>query len=301
MTNEAFACAEAYLQRFFMRQLFQVLNEMWIELMLTLSLSKESAEAWAQKLAVWSEKLPTHPFSSAEEAAHNQWDHPELKKLLSGAQLEATTWKEDPAVTQARMEYLNKKGRVEESVRLAQLLGPDDRNRMVEDLLLMGKVDEAVEEGLKGRPTVEQAYSLARRVRESHPLGAYRLAKAALQLAARQPVMHYTAMVGGPTARNLALWLINHAHECDRYLRQNDRSLPATADPAAAAPVVDLDPTTVGPVVVPSLYDLCANVVGEAYSEMEPQEQADLIEDLPITMQSYASTVSIPPAVTHVF
>jgi len=91
----------------------------------------------------WSKKFSGASFIDAEYAAKHGWDHPDLLKVLKGDK--EVKFTETPTVTNARLAYLEKNGRTEDAISVSRAMGVDRHNRVVEDLLMVGRVDEAVE------------------------------------------------------------------------------------------------------------------------------------------------------------
>ncbi len=81
--------------------------------------------------------------------------------------------------------------------------------RLVEFLLLLGRVHEAVEHALAHTHFRQEAFTLAQRLRESHPLGAFKLVYHALSDLSESK----------HNKSKLVFWLVMHAHECDAYMR----------------------------------------------------------------------------------
>jgi uncharacterized Zn finger protein len=107
-------------------------------------------------------------FAAARGAAEYGWEYPPLQRVLEGEITERGAWeREAPAYADelavARLNVLERQGRLQEYLYLAQAEGQTGRYVLM--LVKMGRILEAVEEGLKYLGTAEEALAVARALR----------------------------------------------------------------------------------------------------------------------------------------
>jgi uncharacterized Zn finger protein len=111
---------------------FSDLGTAWTEAVLSADLTREEREGWADQFAAWQEELDDYgvdeAFDAAETAALDGWDYPPLQRVLQGIITEQGAWEgEAPdyadAVTEARLHILERRGRLQEYLYLAEAEG----------------------------------------------------------------------------------------------------------------------------------------------------------------------------------
>jgi uncharacterized Zn finger protein len=180
---------------------FGDLGSVWTEAFLTADLSPDERRAWADKLAKWQREVDDYGidevFGAAMAAAEHGWDHPPLLRVLQGEITETGAWEgeapwyaDDLAI--ARLNVLERQGRYQEYLRLAEAEGQTERYTTM--LLRLGRLQEAVVYGLQYFGTTAEALALAKTLREQEDF------QAALRMA------EHGLTLQGPKA-SLAAWL----------------------------------------------------------------------------------------------
>jgi uncharacterized Zn finger protein len=158
---------------------FDELGEAWIEACLEADLAPEEREVWAQKLTRWQGQVEDYGvesvFDAAQAAVLQGWEYPPLRRVLQGEITRLGAWEgeapwyaDDLAV--ARLRVLERQGRTQEYLYLAQAEGQLDPYVLM--LARLGRVQEAVDEGLRYMNTPGQTLALARVLREQEELAA---------------------------------------------------------------------------------------------------------------------------------
>jgi uncharacterized Zn finger protein len=162
---------------------FDELGAVFTEALLTADLTQAEREAWARKLEAWHAELEDcgveEAFPAAIEAARQGWDAELLRRKLAGrfrrpdpSEIEEP-WYAD-ALTGARLNVLERQGRIEEYLHLAQAEGEAERYATM--LVKAGRMQEAVDYGLHNLIAPEEALALAAELRRRGEL------RAALQI-----------------------------------------------------------------------------------------------------------------------
>jgi uncharacterized Zn finger protein len=153
-------------------------------------LSSEEREQWAQMLARWQAEVGDYgiydAFDAAQEAILQGWDYPPLKRALQGEIPRLGAWEDEAPwyadeLAVARLRVLERQERYQEYLNLAQAEG--QLGLYVLKLARLGRVQEAVEEGMQylGKPS--EFLALARILREREELAtALRIAEHGLTL-----------------------------------------------------------------------------------------------------------------------
>jgi uncharacterized Zn finger protein len=152
---------------------FSTLGAAWTEAILSVDLSREEREEWADQFAAWQEELDDYgvdeAFDAPQTAALDGWDYPPLQRVLQGNITEQGAWEgEAPfyadALTKARLHILERRGRFREYLYLAEAEGHTEE--YVTMLVHLGRVEEAVSYGLKFLASTEEALALAKALDE---------------------------------------------------------------------------------------------------------------------------------------
>ncbi len=180
---------------------FEKLGAMWTEALLTADLTTTEREEWVERLAEWQDEISNYGveevFNAAQAAAIQGWDYPPLQRVLRGEITEQGAWKDEMPwyaddLAIARLNVLERQGRYQEYLYLAEAEG--QIGRYLTMLARLGRVHEAVDQGLQHLATTENAFALAQVLRERGEL------ESALQIAE-----HGLTLDGSKTP--LATWL----------------------------------------------------------------------------------------------
>lgn len=169
---------------------FGHLGVAWTEAALVAELEPEERTGWAEKLAAWQYDLSDYgvddAFDAAQAAFLHGWDYVPLQRAMDGEITETGAW-DGPApwfaddLAQARLRVLARQERYDAYLNLAQAEGQLDAYVLM--LARLGRVDEAVEEGLNLLDGPSAVLAVAKVLREQGALdGALRLAEAGLHL-----------------------------------------------------------------------------------------------------------------------
>jgi uncharacterized Zn finger protein len=135
---------------------FSDLGEVFTEALLTADLQPAERRAWARKLEKWQAELDDYgveeAFDAAIAAAEQGWDYEPLSRAMAGIAGPEGAWDEEApwfadALTAARLNVLERQGRTEEFLNLAEIEG--ETVRYVTMLVKTGRVQEAVNYGLR--------------------------------------------------------------------------------------------------------------------------------------------------------
>ena len=211
-------------------EFFGELGAAWTQALLAEELSPAERRGWAQKLERWGREVDDYgledAFGAARAAAEQGWDYPPLPRVLQGEITELGVWEgeapwyaDDLAI--ARLEVLEREGRYEDYLRLAEA-----EEGQVEPYVIMlarlGCVQEAVDERLQSLATPDQILALAKALRKQEEVAAaLRVAEHGLTLDGSK----------GP----LATWLCDLASG----MGETERALEAATIAFEAAPSLD--------------------------------------------------------------
>ena len=169
---------------------FGDLGPAWAEALLTAELSPTERRSWAGKLEAWAQEVGDYgvdeAFDAAIAAAEQGWDDPALQRVLRGEITEQGAWDEEAPyyaddLAIARLNVLERQGRFQEYLYLAQAEGQAERYAAM--LVRLGRIPEAVEYALESLASAEDAFALARALREAGELpSALRIAEHGLRL-----------------------------------------------------------------------------------------------------------------------
>jgi len=159
---------------------FEELGGAWTEAGLVADdLSPEERERWAQMLTRWQAEVGNYgvddAFDAAQAAILQGWDYPPLKRVLQGQitrlgawEVEAPWYADDLAA--ARLRVLERQERYQEYLYLAQAEG--QLGLYVLMLARLGRVQEAVDEGLQVLRAPSQFLALAKVLRQREEMAA---------------------------------------------------------------------------------------------------------------------------------
>jgi uncharacterized Zn finger protein len=132
------------------------LGRLLTEALLSADLKPQAQQEWAQRIEGWQRKGADYgmedSFEAARYAAMQGWSYPPLGRVLRGEITERGAWEgEAPAcagaLAQARLNVLQRQGRTQEYLYLAQ--AERQTERYVTMLVRLGRIAEAVDYGLK--------------------------------------------------------------------------------------------------------------------------------------------------------
>jgi uncharacterized Zn finger protein len=180
---------------------FGELGTAWTEAGLVADLSPAEREQWAQKLTQWQGEVGDYGiddvFDPAQASILHGWDYPPLQRVLRGEITRLGAWEGEAPwyadeLAVARLKVLERQERYQEYLHLAEAEG--QLHLYVIMLARMGRVQEAVDEGLRYLDEPAQFLSLARALRERE------------ELAAALRVAEHGLTLDGPKGE-LAAWL----------------------------------------------------------------------------------------------
>ena len=208
---------------------FYDLGRAWTEAILTADLTPDGFAGWGTQLKAWQQVLDKYgvdgAFTVATAATEQRWDYSPLQRILRGETLEGGVLSDGAPypveqLILARLNVLERQGRLEEFIRLAAAAG--DSQRCATMLVRLGRIQEAVEYGLKHLRTTNEAQSFAETLRHQEEVGeAMRVAEHGLTLQ-------------GDKAP-LAKWLRDAARDAGEL----ERALAAAVVAVRAAPDLD--------------------------------------------------------------
>jgi uncharacterized Zn finger protein len=152
---------------------FSDLGEVFTEALLTADLPPAERRTWARKLEKWQAELDDYgvdeAFDAAIAAAEQGWDYEPLRRALAGMAEPDEAWDDEApwfadALTTARLNVLERQGRTEEFLNLAEIEG--ETVRYVTMLVKTGRAQEAVDYGLRNFTGLEEALALAQILHE---------------------------------------------------------------------------------------------------------------------------------------
>lgn len=147
---------------------FADLGPAWTEALLSADLTRQERNAWAARLTAWQEEVDAYgvdeAFDCASAAARDGWDFPPLRRVLQGTITSRGTWKGEPPdfaddLTRARLNILERRGRWQEYLFLAEAERQDLAYTTM--LVRLNRVQEAIDYGLRGLATPQEALTLA--------------------------------------------------------------------------------------------------------------------------------------------
>ena len=239
---------------------FSDLGKAWTEAILSADLTREEREGWADQLSAWQEELDDYgvdeAFDAAETAALDGWDSPPLQRVLQGIITEQGAWEGDAPdyaddVTEARLHILERRGRFQEYLYLAEAEGHTEE--YVTMLVRLGRVEEAFSYGQQYLATTDEALALAKALYEHGEVEqGLQMAEHGLTLQGRKAI--------------LAKWLRDQAWS------SGEKTRALTAAEAAFRDEISLDN-----------YQRVAEIAGEQW----PERRAELLDYARRTKSSY--------------
>lgn len=153
--------------------LFEELGPLWTEALLSAELTPAERQAWAERLEQWRAGVADYgverAFDAAQAAARQGWDDPGVRRVLGGEVSATGVWEgeapwfaDDLAI--ARLNVLERQGRYQEALHLAEAEGQTDRYLAL--LVKLDRVPEAVTAGLEQLGQTADALVLARALLE---------------------------------------------------------------------------------------------------------------------------------------
>jgi uncharacterized Zn finger protein len=145
--------------------LFEDLGALWAEAILTADLTPAERQTWAERLADWQSEAADYgidtAFEAAQLAAAQGWDDPEVQRMLRGdaAPTVGDRTESEAALAAARLNVLERQGRLEEALHLADATRQADR--YVSLLVRLDRLAEARRYGLQQLTQVHDALVLA--------------------------------------------------------------------------------------------------------------------------------------------
>jgi len=152
---------------------FSDLGPAWTEAILSADLTREEREQWADQFAAWQAELDDYgvdeAFDAPQTAALDGWDYPALQRVLQGTITEQGAWEGEAPynaddLTEARLNILERRGRLQEYLYLAEAEG--HTQEYVTMLVRLGRVEEAISYGRRYLATPEEALALAKALYE---------------------------------------------------------------------------------------------------------------------------------------
>jgi len=175
-------------------EFFGELGKAWTDAALAADLSPQERQEWADKLTRWQGEIGEYGiddvFDPAQAAILQGWDDPSLHRVLQGEITEFGAWEgrapwHADELTAARLRFLERQGRLQEYLHLARAerqVAP-----YVTTLARLGRIQEAVNEGLQHLSQPGEALALAQVLREQGELdAALRMAEHGLTLEGHQ-------------------------------------------------------------------------------------------------------------------
>jgi uncharacterized Zn finger protein len=150
--------------------LFDDLSALWAEAILTADLTPAERQTWAERLAGWRAEAAEYGIDTAFEAAQvavvQGWDDPELQRVLRGevASSESDTGWAESGLASAQLNVLERQGRLEEALHLADATRQVDR--YVSLLVRLDRLAEARRYGFEQLIQACDALVLAHMLRE---------------------------------------------------------------------------------------------------------------------------------------
>ena len=231
---------------------FEDLGSAWTEALLTADLNPREREMWANRLTEWLGELSDYGledvFAAAQAAALQGWDYPPLQRVLQGEITQQGAWEGEAPwyadeLAVARLNVLARQERYQEYLYLA--LAEGQMERYLTMLARLGRVREAVKEGLQYMATTEEARALAQALREQGAIeDALHIAEHGLTLAGdRAPLARWLrdlAINIGETERALRAALIAFREAPSLADYQAVRDLAGERWPQLRAELLDL-------------------------------------------------------------
>ncbi len=161
-------------------QFFYDLGHAWTEALLSADLLPEERGLWADQLYTWQDDISDYGVDNALTAAHQAalqgWDYPPLQRVLQGNITKQRAWDGEvplcaDELTKARLRVLERRGRLQEYLYLAEAEGQTEEYTTM--LVRLDRTQEAADYGRKHLRTAQEALALARALYDhgEHELG----------------------------------------------------------------------------------------------------------------------------------
>jgi len=146
---------------------FKDVGQAWIEALLSTDLTNQERKTWADRLTDWQGEVDAYgvdeAFDDAATAVLDGWDTPALQHILQGTLPDEVSHAAED-ITRARLNILERRGRFQEFLHLAQAEGQIQRYALM--LIRLSRAKEALAYGLEHLRTTEDALALARALYE---------------------------------------------------------------------------------------------------------------------------------------
>lgn len=148
------------------------LDSAWTEAILTAELSATEQHDLKHKLETWQDELDGN-LSMSLEALRQGWDYPPLQRVFQGEITPLGAWENEAPnyasrLAQIRLQILDRQDRHQEYLYLAQAEGQTEQYLTM--LGRLGRVAEAMTEASTQMTTMEEAFALAKTLREQGAL-----------------------------------------------------------------------------------------------------------------------------------
>lgn len=155
---------------------FAELDDVITEAILSAELSKADRQHWQRDLKIWQKEVDAYGVDSFEMslmALEQGWEYPPLRRVLQGEVTERGAWENEVPdfaddLTRIRLKILERQGRHQEYLYLAEAEGQTDR--YLQMLAKLGRTQEAVVQAQRQMRTAGEALILAQTLREQGDL-----------------------------------------------------------------------------------------------------------------------------------
>jgi uncharacterized Zn finger protein len=205
-----------------------MISALWAEAILTADLTPAERQGWAERLADWQAETADYgidaAFEAAQLAAVQGWDDAELRRVLRGdaASSESGADRAESSLAIARLNVLERQGRLEEALHLADATRQVDR--YVSLLVRLDRLADARRYGLEQLTQARDALVLAQALLEHGAAqDALQIAEHGLTLAGESWTvarwLRETAAAAGDADRatRAALVALQESHALDDY------------------------------------------------------------------------------------
>lgn len=154
-------------------EFFSELDEALATAILSAQLSKEERKGWNSKLKAWRDEVEDYGMDEAFEMSYSaleqHWDYAPLVKILQGDTSTQISQKNksgyfSSSLTSLRLNILELQKRYQEYLYLAQAEGLTESYLIM--LVKLDRAEEAIEKALKSLTTPQEAFALAKTLRE---------------------------------------------------------------------------------------------------------------------------------------
>lgn len=169
---------------------FEVLDASLTEAILSAELSKSDRQQWQRELETWQAEVDDYGiddgFAMSLAALEQGWEYPPLQRVLQGEITTLGAWEGEAPdfaddLAQIRLSILERQGRHEEYLYLAQAEGQTERYLRM--LATLGRTEEAIAQAQQQMTTTAEALTLAQTLRARGELNkALNIAKQGLAL-----------------------------------------------------------------------------------------------------------------------